>query len=278
MRIPPTLCMVAALVTALAACSGAQKASSETGEESSTDGIAVPEGFPAGAKLDYQLGGAYEPVDGVDVVVRDVTDEPADGVYSVCYLNGFQTQPAESAPWLADGLVLLIDGVPLADPDWPDEFLLDTSTADHRASIAERIGEGLQQCADKGYDAVELDNLDSYTRSEGLLTLADNVALAAMLVQRGHDLGLLVGQKNAAEESGAFEDLGFDFAVAEQCVEFDECTDYTDTYGEAVLAIEYPRESGVEDPCSAPGRPESMVLRDRDLTMPGDPAYLYRAC
>jgi len=46
---------------------------------------------PGGGGLDYQLGGAYDPPAGVDIVVRDSTDEPAAGVYSVCYLNGFQT-------------------------------------------------------------------------------------------------------------------------------------------------------------------------------------------
>lgn len=278
MRMLTTLCTAAVLVTALAACSGPEEAPSTPQTSSSTGGIAPPEGFPVGAGLDYQLGGAYEPATGVQVVVRDVSDPPAEGLYSVCYLNGFQTQPEEAAPWLADGLVLLIDGVPLTDPDWPDEFVLDTSTFDQRTAIAERIGAGLQECADKGYDAVELDNLDSYTRSEGRLSLVDNVELAAMLVKRSHGLGMLVGQKNAAEESATFKDIGFDFAVAEQCVEFDECADYADAYGGAVLAIEYPEESGAGDPCSATNRPASTVLRDRDLTMPGDPAYVYRAC
>ncbi len=278
MRILGPVCGGVLFVTALAGCSGPEGTLPASQESSTTEGIAVPEGFPAGAQLDYQLGGAYDPLEGVGVVVRDVSDPPADGIYSVCYLNGFQTQPGESAPWLSDGLVLLVDGMPLADPDWPDEFLLDTSTADHRVAIAERIGEGLQECATKGYDAVELDNLDSYTRSEGRLTLADTIDLARMLVERTHELGMLVGQKNAAQESGTFKDLGFDFAVAEQCIEFEECADYADVYGEAVLDIEYPEESGAEDPCSAENKPASTVLRDRELALPGDAAYLYRAC
>ncbi len=235
-------------------------------------------GFPAGAPLDYQLGGAYEPPAGVGVVVRDASDDPADGLYSICYLNAFQTQPGELSAWRAEGLVLEVDGVPLADQDWPDEYLLDTSTDAGRGAIAERIGKGLESCADRGFDAVELDNLDSYVRSEGRLTLADNLELATTLAGRADDLGLLVGQKNAAEESAALEAAGFDFAVAEQCVEFEECGAYTDVYGQAVLAIEYPAESGDADPCAAPDRPESTVLRDRNLVTPGDPGYLYRDC
>ncbi len=235
-------------------------------------------GFPAGASLDYQLGGAYEPPAGVGVVVRDASDEPADGLYSICYLNAFQTQPGELPAWRTEGLVLEVDGVPLADPEWPDEYFLDTSTDARRGAIAERIGKGLESCADRGFDAVDLDNLDSYARSGGRLTLADNLDLATRLAGRAHDLGLLVGQKNAAEESAALKAAGFDFAVAEQCMEFEECGAYTDVYGEAVLAIEYPAESGDADPCAAPNRPASMVLRDRNLVMPGDPGYLYQDC
>jgi hypothetical protein len=228
--------------------------------------------------VDYQLGGAYAPPEGVGVVVRDASDDPADGLYSVCYLNAFQTQPGEQGPWLAGGLVLEVDGVPVADPAWPDEYFLDTGTEARRASIAERIGTGLQSCADRGFDAVELDNLDSYARSGGRLTLADNLDLATTLAGRAHDLGLLVGQKNAAEDSAALKEAGFDFAVAEQCIEFQECAAYRDVYGEAVLAIEYPEESGIGDPCDVTDRPASTVLRDRELVPPDDPGYLYRAC
>jgi hypothetical protein len=236
------------------------------------------QGFPGGTRFDYQLGGGYEPSEGVSVVVRDATDEPAAGIYSICYLNAFQTQPGAAAPWLADGLVLEVDGEPLADPEWPDEYLLDTGSAGTRAAIAARTAEDMRRCAERGFDAVELDNLDSYARSGGRLTLADNLEVAKVLVEQAHDLGLLAGQKNAAEESGRLRDAGFDFAVAEQCVEFDECPAYTDVYGADVLAIEYPGDPDSDEPCASPDRPSSTIVRDQELTTPGDPGYLYRAC
>lgn len=270
-------------VLVLAGCSASSPTdlpeSSQPSAPSVSSVPSAPPGFPAGARIDYQLGGAYPPPEGVGIVVRDVMDSPAEGIYSVCYVNAFQTQPGRSAQWLADGLVLEDDGEPVADPDWPDEYLLDTGTPQHREEIAERIGAELGQCAERGFDAVELDNLDSYARSDGLLDLGDNVALATALVERAHGLGLLAGQKNTAEESATLRDAGFDFAVAEQCVEFEECSAYLDVYGPAVLAIEYPAESSrTEDPCRSTDRPASTVLRDRDLTTPGNPAYLYRAC
>lgn len=237
-----------------------------------------PQVFPGGAQFDYQLGGGYEPPEGVSVVVRDATDDPAVGMYSICYLNAFQTQPQAAESWLAAGLVLEVDGNLLADPDWPDEYLLDTGSASTKKAIAARIAEDILQCARKGFDAVELDNLDSYGRSHGQLTFQDNLEVAKVLVKQVHDLGLLVGQKNAAEESGRLRDIGFDFAVAEQCVAFDECSTYTSAYGANVLAIEYLEGSGSDDPCEAPDKPTSTIVRDLNLTMPDDAAYRYTAC
>ncbi len=83
--------------------------------------IRVP---PAGAGFDYQLGGVYDPPAEVGVVARDSTVEPVGGgVYDICYVNGFQTQPGDAEHWLAEHPELVLrdeTGGPIADPDWPD--------------------------------------------------------------------------------------------------------------------------------------------------------------
>ncbi|MGI9824889.1 endo alpha-1,4 polygalactosaminidase [Agromyces sp. Marseille-Q5079] len=241
------------------------------------DAVVLP---PAGAAPDYQLGGAYEPDPDVGIVARDRTSEPAVGRYSVCYVNGFQTQPGERGSW-PDDLVLTRDGSDVIDPDWPDEALLDTSTAERRASIADVVGPWIEGCAESGFDAVEFDNLDSYTRSGGAMTLEDNVALATTLVRTAHAHGLAAGQKNAAEATARLHsDAGFDFAVVEECAAYDECGAYADVYGPHVIAIEYtdalPRPFA--ELCEAPDAPASLVLRDRDLTVPGDPEHVFELC
>ncbi|MFE3460507.1 endo alpha-1,4 polygalactosaminidase [Nocardiopsis aegyptia] len=245
-------------------------------------GAAEPAPPPDGP-FDYQLGGAYEPAEDVETVVRDATGQPADGRYSVCYVNGFQTQPQESARWRAEHPDLLLrggDGEPVADPEWPDELLLDTSTAEARAEIARVVGETVAACAERGFDAVEFDNLDSHTRSEGRLTADGNLALASVLVAGAHDLGLAAAQKNAAELTGrARDEAGFDFAVAEECAAFDECPAYTDAYG-TVLVIEYPDtlDAPFDQVCADPDTPATTILRDRDLVVPGDPGHLRETC
>lgn len=235
---------------------------------------------PSGATPDYQLGGAYEPATGVGIVGRDRADAPADGAYSICYVNGFQTQPGELEDWDAD-LLLQSDGEPVFDPDWPDEALLDTSTAEKRERIAAEVGPWIEGCADTGFDAVEFDNLDSYTRSDDALALADNLALAQLLVDIAHRSGLAAGQKNAAEDASELRDhAGFDFAVVEECAAYEECGSFTEVYGEHVVDIEYtdqlPRPFA--EMCADGKSPASMVLRDRDLLTPDAEGHVFETC
>lgn len=233
---------------------------------------------PIGAVPDYQLGASYPPPAGVTVVARDRTEAPPEDVYSICYLNGFQTQPGELADWPGD-LILHNDDEPVFDPDWPDEALLDTTTESNREAIAAIVVPWIRGCADSGFDAVEFDNLDTYTRSDGALTLADNLALAATLVAAAHDAGLAAGQKNAAEDAAVLRDeAGFDFAISEECAAYDECDAYADVYGEHVIDIEYGDPAAFAAACEEDRMPRSAVLRDRGLTAPGDPDYVFELC
>ncbi|MBT9606684.1 MAG: hypothetical protein IV096_08865, partial [Microbacterium sp.] len=65
-----------ALVLMLAACG-------TTGTEDAEGAAAA---FPSGTAVDYQLGEAYPPADGVGIVVRDRSADPAPGLYSICYV------------------------------------------------------------------------------------------------------------------------------------------------------------------------------------------------
>jgi len=266
------------LPAVLAALMLAGCANSVSSPPATSSGVALP---PVGGGLDYQLGGAYDPPAGVSIVARDSTEAPAAGLYSICYLNGFQTQPADSARVLADNpeLILTAQGAPVRDENWPDELLFDTSTAEKRAGISALMLPQIAACASAGFDAVEIDNLDSYTRSGGLLSTDDNLALATLFVQGAHAAGLAIGQKNAAELAAELAGT-FDFAVAEECDRYQECGLYTTAYGDHVLAIEYSDDLRADfaAACAVPGRPLSMIMRDRDLVPAGSADYVYERC
>ena len=242
--------------------------------------VALP---PAGAIIDYQLSEGYTPAPDVSGVVRDSADAPESGLYSICYINGFQSQPADREMWLADhpDLVLLDEGRPVIDANWPDELILDTSDAGKRDRIAAIMADDLSACAEKGFDAVEIDNLDSYARSGGKLDRDGAIALASLYASTAHAAGLAIAQKNSAElgERGR-DEAGFDFAVAEECQRFDECALYTSVYGDLVFDIEYTDDlrGTFAEVCADPQVPASTILRDRDLTTPSRPDFVFEDC
>lgn len=143
----------------------------------------------------------------------------------------------------------------------------------------------LAGCAERGFRAVEPDNLDSWTRSSGLLKRDDAVEYARLVVERAHARGLAVAQKNAAElTDDEIRRIGFDFAIAEDCQRYSwgrlsECDRYLSVYGDRVIEIEYTDGSGAFDAaCRARGERISILLRDRDVVPRGEPGYVSRHC
>ncbi|MCX4918475.1 endo alpha-1,4 polygalactosaminidase [Streptomyces sp. NBC_00687] len=229
---------------------------------------------PLHAGFDYQIGGAYPPAPGVRIVSRDRSSSPAPGLYNICYVNAFQAQPEERGQWPADLLLRDADGKVVVDKDW-DEALLDISTPDKRRRVAARVDRWIDACADKGFDAIEPDNYDSYTRSRKLLTADDATAFISLLSARAHARHLAIGQKNTVELSGARSRAGLDFAVAEECGEYDECGEYAKAFHDRVVVIEY-TDSGLRKARAAYGNRLSIVRRDVLVSTPGNADYVRR--
>lgn len=237
---------------------------------------------PADGRFDYQIGGAFTPASSVRIVVRDRTAAPAAGRYNICYVNAFQTQPEAAGWWKAnhDELLLRRRGAYVVDSAW-NEILLDTSTPAKRTAIAAIVGRWVDGCRRDGYQAVEPDNLDSWTRSKGALTMAAGKALAKLLIDRTHAAGLAIAQKNTAELGSSGKALGFDFAVAEECFANDECGRYTKAYGAQVYEIEYTDNGGTRNftaACAARGASISIIYRDRDVLPRRRSGHVSQAC
>ncbi|MEU0471643.1 endo alpha-1,4 polygalactosaminidase [Streptomyces olivaceus] len=236
---------------------------------------AEPTPPPANADFDYQINTPYDPPEGVTVVSRDWKESPAQGLYNICYVNAFQTQEVgeEDGPddWDRNLLLKNGNGDVVIDEDW-NEAILDITTDTKRGDIAKKINKQIDTCADKGFDALELDNYDTFDRDvvEGRITADDAQAYIRVLSAHGHDKGLAVGQKNTVELAGNHEANGLDFAVAEECgdPEWNECEDYVDAFGNDVIMIEY-SEAGMANACAYADR-VSVVQRDRDVLAPGE--------
>jgi hypothetical protein len=233
---------------------------------------------PPHAAFDYQLGGAYPPPAGVTVVSRDRNATPASGLYNICYVNGFQIQPEEASMWQAQHADLILRdsaGDPVIDAQW-NEMLIDVSTPSKRTAVTAIVNGWVDGCKQAGFDAVEIDNLDSYSRSQGLLTADDAVAAMRAFADHAHADHLVIAQKNSAELVVRRAELGTDFAVAEECNHYNECDTYTAGYGNSVLVIEY-AQADLDAGCA--NFPQlSIVLRDRNLVTPDQPGYVFGRC
>ncbi|MGW0211160.1 endo alpha-1,4 polygalactosaminidase [Streptomyces sp. NPDC003233] len=230
---------------------------------------------PRHAGFDYQIGGAYPPPKGVRIVSRDRSDAPAPGLYNICYVNAFQVQPAERSSWPADLLLRDAHGRAVIDEDW-HEALLDIRTPAKRERVAGQVNQWIDGCAQKGFDAVEPDNYDSYTRSHRLLTAADATAFMTLLSRHAHARHLAVAQKNTAELAGVRERAGLDFAVTEECGQYDECGVFAKAFDDRVVDIEY-SDAGLRSAVTHWGDRLSIVRRDRGVSTPWSKGYVREA-
>ncbi|ARP68778.1 hypothetical protein LK07_02235 [Streptomyces pluripotens] len=260
---------LAIVIAALAGC-----ASGGAGKGSSPEPAAVrlP---PRHAGFDYQIGGAYPPPKGVRIVSRDRSDSPAPGLYNICYVNAFQAQPAERSSWPPDLLLRDAHGKVVIDEDW-NEPLLDLRTPAKRTRIAKRVNRWIDGCAEKGFDAIEPDNYDSYTRSHHLLTADEATSFIILLSRHAHARHLAIAQKNTAELAGEHERTGLDFAVAEECGQYDECGVYAKAFDDRVVDIEY-TDGGLRSALAHWGSRLSIVRRDRNVSTPGTAGYVRKA-
>ncbi|MGC0418027.1 endo alpha-1,4 polygalactosaminidase [Embleya sp. AB8] len=267
----------------------AEATATATAGADATPGSAAPAPVPASppgnvvrpephTRFDYQLGGPYAPPSGVRAISRDRTARPELGLYNICYLNGFQAQPDALDWWQREHPDLLLrDGHGVVmDTEW-NEAVLDISTEAKRTALAAIIGEWIDGCARAGFQAVDPDNYESYSRSHNLLKPADDVAFARLLAVRAHADGLAIAQKNGAELLDRSTYVGFDFAISEQCGQYDECGAFAKAYENRVFVIEYTKPYFTAS-CRAWGNNLSIILRDRNLTPTGNPSHIYETC
>ncbi|WP_419420471.1 endo alpha-1,4 polygalactosaminidase [Legionella sp. D16C41] len=121
---------------------------------------------------------------------------------------------------------------------WPGEKWLDI----RQTSILLPIMQArINMCKEKGFDAVEFDNVDGYTNKTGFpLNSANQAFYNASLANMAHRAGLAVGLKNDIDQVTQLVRY-FDFAINEQCFEYNECDTLSPFIkaNKAVLNVEY---------------------------------------
>ena len=242
-------------------------ATMDTREGSAEDQFWQP---PPGTTWQWQLSG--EPIDqsfDVDMYDIDLFESDAqlvsvlgeNGRRVVCYLSaGSWEEFRPDARQFPDSVI----GKDYEG--WPGERWLDIRQIELLAPI---MRSRLDQCAAKGFDGIEPDNIDAYQQDTGFpLTHQDQLKYNIWLAQEAHARGLSIGLKNDPEQVA---DLlaHFDWALTEDCFDQGWCDELLPfiNAGKAVFASEY-TDTGVGLPeicAQAQDLKISVIMKNREL-------------
>jgi hypothetical protein len=159
---------------------------------------------------------------------------------------------------------------------WPGEKWLDV----RQQSVLMPLMQARFQnwCKDKGFDAVEPDNLDGWENMPGFpITESENIAYDTAIAAMGHAMGLSMGLKNLPENAPSLEPH-FDWALNEQCFEYGECSYFETSFiakGKAVWDVEYNQSP---DCTKASGALLNAQKRDLNLVGPKAKGFVYQPC
>ncbi len=183
--------------------------------------------------VDQTVDAEIYDVDGFDNDASVVSSLHAKGVKVVCYIDvgTYENWRSDQASFPSSVKGSSVDG-------WPGEQWLDI----RQISILGPIMQSrFQMCKDKGFDAIEPDNIDGYSNSTGFpLTAQNQITYNEYIASLAHSLGLSIALKNDVDQISTLEPF-FDFALNEQCFEYSECSGYSKFINDnkAVFEVEY---------------------------------------
>lgn len=200
-------------------------------------------------------------LDGFETGKETVDRLHEQGVKVICYIDAGTWED-----WRPDAELYPDDIIGKAWDEWEGERYVDIRRIDLLAPILEAR---FDMCAEKGFDAIDPDNIDTYGADTGFpLSERDQIAFNTWIAKAAHERGLAVGQKNVAELTGDLV-ASFDFAVSEDCFDDGWCQDLEPyiEIGKPVFAIEYTdRDIDFDEMCALFAEVSfSGVLKNRNL-------------
>jgi hypothetical protein len=184
-------------------------------------------------RVDQRAPASLYDVDLFENPARVVGELKARGRLVVCYLSAGTWER-----WRPDAGRFPARLRGAAVESWPGERWLDIRRIDLLAPV---LRARLDLCRRKGFDGVELDNVDGYQNRTGFpLTARNQLEFNAWLANEAHKRGLSAGLKNDLDQASVLVRY-FDWVLAEQCFEHEECRRLRPFLraGKAALDVEY---------------------------------------
>jgi hypothetical protein len=234
--------------------------------------------FTTADLLSGQAGQVVYDIDGQGSTAADVAAIHAAGAIAVCYVDVGSLEQGRPD---YDQFPASVIGPPVQG--WPGESWLLVTAANQPTLLPLMKARFVDWCQAKGFDAIEPDNLDAWTNISNV-SEADNVAYDLAIGALAHALPLSIGLKNVMTDLDPSQYPSFlstfDWALNEQCYEYQECGTYTAAgsfipAGKAVFDVEY----DVPPDCAQANQAHMNAHRtDLDLVGATDSGYSYTPC
>ena len=139
---------------------------------------------------------AYD-VDGFEISAAQVAALHAQGKHVICYID------VGTAENFRPDYKLFPASVLGNSNGWPGEHWIDIRQL---AVIEPIMAARFQMCREKGFDAVEPDNIEAFSNNSGFpITAADQLAFNEWVADEVHSLGMAVLQKNDGEQTAQLQ-------------------------------------------------------------------------
>jgi hypothetical protein len=195
---------------------------------------------PAGTKWNLQLQGTVNTKVVAKLYDIDMFDNSSalfaslkqSGHTVICY---FSAGTYEN--WRSDANQFPTSAIGNKVSGWAGENWLDVRDTTVRQIMTNRM----DLAKSKGCDGIDPDNVDGYSNNSGFpLTMQDQINFNTFLADQAHARGMVIALKNSTNLVTALVNK-FDFAVVEQCFDYNECSAYSPfiNQNKAVLEAEY---------------------------------------
>lgn len=197
------------------------------------------QGSPNPAVMDAETGPKVYDFDYLNSSASQIASIKAKGVTVICYFSA-----GTDEDWRPDHSQFKAGDTFGQLPGWEGELIVDTRSANVRTIMANRI----QTMNNLGCDGIEPDNIDAYTNSNSIpLNETTTLDYMQFLTDTAHSYNMSIALKNGGDlvnkklPNGKTVMQAHDFAVVEQCYEYNECDAYQPfiAANKAVFIVEY---------------------------------------
>jgi len=201
--------------------------------------------------IDMTLDVNMYDVDLFDVPISTIGELKKQGKIVICYFSAGTIEYGSGRPDQQDLVDIRPNVIGKTLENWPKEKWLDITNLKVREVMVDR----LDTAVNKGCDGVEPDNVNAWEEDANggsyvtgfNITEAQQISYNRWLATEAHARDLSIGLKNDigldTSSTTHLEQLVdyFDWALNEQCYEYDECSVYTifDDANKAVFGVEY---------------------------------------